>query len=307
MAFVRSINISEKKGTEKRELPSCRATLNGLENDAHAGKWHRQVSLLSGSSIDSFSKSADIEISSGAFGENLVIEGIDLTKVSVLDRLVLGDVELEVTQIGKKCHGDACSIFKRAGECIMPKEGLFTRVVKEGMICKGQNVELVEKKLVFHIITLSDRVSAGEYPDESGPAIEKMIREYFANMRWHLCVERSIIPDEPELLKQMLIKDAAEHVDIVISTGGTGIGPRDITPDVVSSLADIAIPGIMDHIRMLYGKDHPAALISRSVAVVIGQTLVFTLPGSVKAVTEYTLELQENFEHLIFMLHGIGH
>ncbi len=304
---IDSINISVEKGTEKAEIPSCIVTMKGIEGDAHAGLWHRQISVLDKSSIDNFSNEKDIELSPGAFGENLVIDGIDLKKVSVLDRFITGEVELEVTQIGKKCHGDACSIFKRTGECIMPKVGLFTRVIKEGTIHKGQSVELVERKLKFHIITMSDRASAGEYPDESGPMIEKMVQEHFSNLRWHLQIEKSIIPDEPELLKTMLIKDREDQVDFVITTGGTGIGPRDITPEVVVSLADMTIPGIMDHIRLVYGKDHPSALISRSVAAVMGKTIVFTLPGSVKAVREYTQELQKNFEHLILMLHGIGH
>jgi molybdenum cofactor synthesis domain-containing protein len=304
---IDSINISVAKGTEKTEIPSCIVTMKGIEGDAHAGLWHRQISVLDKSSIDNFSNEKDIELSPGAFGENLVIDGIDLKKVSVLDRFITGEVELEVTQIGKKCHGDACSIFRRTGECIMPKTGLFTRVIKEGSINKGQSVELVERKLKFHIITLSDRAFSGEYPDESGPMIEKMVQEHFSNLRWHLQIEKSIIPDEPELLKTMLIKDREDQVDFVITTGGTGIGPRDITPEVVLSLADMTIPGIMDHIRLVYGKDHPSALISRSVAAVMGKTIVFTLPGSVKAVREYTQELQKNFEHLILMLHGIGH
>jgi molybdenum cofactor synthesis domain-containing protein len=304
---IDSINISVAKGTEKTEIPSCIVTMKGIEGDAHAGLWHRQISVLDKSSIDNFSNEKDIELSPGAFGENLVIDGIDLKKVSVLDRFITGEVELEVTQIGKKCHGDACSIFRRTGECIMPKTGLFTRVIKEGSINKGQSVELVERKLKFHIITLSDRAFSGEYPDESGPMIEKMVQEHFSNLRWHLQIEKSIIPDEPELLKTMLIKDREDQVDFVITTGGTGIGPRDITPEVVVSLADMTIPGIMDHIRLVYGKDHPSALISRSVAAVMGKTIVFTLPGSVKAVREYTQELQKNFEHLILMLHGIGH
>ncbi|HPY15536.1 MAG TPA: molybdopterin-binding protein, partial [bacterium] len=265
---IDSINISVAKGTEKTEIPSCIVTMKGIEGDAHAGLWHRQISVLDKSSIDNFSNEKDIELSPGAFGENLVIDGIDLKKVSVLDRFITGEVELEVTQIGKKCHGDACSIFRRTGECIMPKVGLFTRVIKEGSINKGQSVELVERKLKFHIITLSDRAFSGEYPDESGPMIEKMVQEHFSNLRWHLQIEKSIIPDEPELLKTMLIKDREDQVDFVITTGGTGIGPRDITPEVVVSLADMTIPGIMDHIRLVYGKDHQSALISRSVAAV---------------------------------------
>jgi len=144
---IRSINISEEKGTEKNEVSSCRVTFNGLENDAHAGVWHRQISILGAESIDNFAKQEGIELAPGAFGENIVIEGIDVSKVSVLDRFIIGEVELEVTQIGKKCHGEACSIFKRTGECIMPKVGLFTRVLKEGTIHKGQKVEIIFKTL----------------------------------------------------------------------------------------------------------------------------------------------------------------
>ncbi len=307
MGRIRSINISEKKGTEKKEITSCKVTSRGLENDAHAGKWHRQISILGAESIDGFKKQTEIELAPGAFGENIVLEGIDMSKVSVLDKFIIGEVELEVTQIGKKCHGEGCSIFKRTGECIMPKEGVFVRVLKEGAINKRDHVKLIEKKLRIHIITLSDRAYEGEYPDQSGPEIEKIVSEYFSPFRWHLCIERDIIPDEPEILKKMLVKDRRDRVDIVITTGGTGIGPRDNTPEVVLSLADKTITGIMDHIRLLYGKDHPAALISRSVATVMEKTFVFALPGSVKAVNEYTKELLKNFEHLILMLHGIGH
>ncbi len=147
MGRIRSINISEKKGTEKKEITSCKVTSEGLENDAHAGSWHRQVSILGAEAIDNFAKETGIDIAPGAFGENLVVEGIDMSKVSLLDRFIIGEVELEVTQIGKKCHGEACSIFKRTGECIMPKVGLFARVLKEGVIHKDQEVEIIFKNL----------------------------------------------------------------------------------------------------------------------------------------------------------------
>ncbi|MGI6393517.1 MAG: molybdenum cofactor synthesis domain-containing protein [bacterium] len=307
MGKIRSINISKSKGTEKSEVPTSAVNMKGLENDAHAGNWHRQVSILDAESIDSFAASSKIEIAPGAFGENIVVEGIDLSKVSVLDRFLIGEVELEVTQIGKKCHGDACSIFRRTGECIMPKLGLFTRVVKEGVISKGDNIELIKRSLKFHIITLSERAFAGDYADESGPEIEKMVKEFFSNSRWHLEIEKTIIPDDAGLLKSALIKKRDEQIDFVITTGGTGIGPKDITPEVVNSLADKIIPGIMEQIRVKYGEKIPSALLSRSVAAVIGKTVVFTLPGSVKAVREYVFEIQKNFEHIISMLHGIGH
>jgi molybdopterin adenylyltransferase len=304
---IDSINISVEKGTEKAEIPSCVVTMKGIEGDAHAGLWHRQISVLDKSSIDNFSNEKDIELAPGAFGENLVIDGIDLTKVSVLDRFVIGEVELEVTQIGKKCHGDACSIFRRTGECIMPKTGLFARVIKTGNIKKGDEIKLIEKELVVHVITLSDRACSGEYEDRSGPGIEKKVSEFFKDKRWHLRLKRTVIPDESELLEKLLREESSNGTDIIITTGGTGIGPRDITPDVVLSVADKIIPGIMDIIRLEYGKANPHALISRSVAAVKDRTLIFALPGSVRAVNEYMVEINKNIEHLIYMVHGIGH
>lgn len=304
---IDSINISVEKGTEKKEIPLCSVTMNGIEGDAHAGLWHRQISILDKSSIDNFSNEKNIELFPGAFGENLVIDGIDLTKVSVLDRFILGEVELEVTQIGKKCHGDSCSIFKRTGECIMPKTGLFTRVVKTGNVKKGDEVKLIKKELALHVITLSDRAYSGEYEDRSGPEIERIVSEFFKDKRWHVSVKRTVIADKSESLEKLLKKEVSIGTDIIFTTGGTGIGPRDITPDVVLSIADKTIPGIMDIIRLEYGKSNPHALISRSVAVVKDRTLIFTLPGSVKAVNEYMTEINKNIEHLIYMIHGIGH
>ena len=117
----------------------------------------------------------------------------------------------------------------------------------------------------------------------------------------------SLIPDDPVQLKQLINKYAGKDIDVVFTTGGTGIGPRDITPDTVRPLLDKEIPGIMEMIRVKYGAGKPNALLSRGIAGSIEKTLIYTLPGSVKAVTEYLEVILPTIEHSILMLHGLGH
>lgn len=154
------------------------------------------------------------------------------------------------------------------------------------------------------LITLSDRAAEGEYDDLSGPEAEKMLKEYFSDISWSLETETVIIPDDRARLRQLL-NEYSQDYNIIITTGGTGIGPRDITVDVVKDLISIEIPGIMDHIRLKYGSEKPNALLSRSVAGVMGNCLVYTLPGSVKAVREYMTEILKTLQHTIYMQYGI--
>ena len=142
MGKILAICISEKKGTLKNEVPEAKFIEDfGIENDAHAGKWHRQVSLLEFNKIDEFrKKGANVDF--GAFGENLVVEGIELNTLPIGQQIQVGDVLLEVTQIGKKCH-DKCQIYYQVGECIMPKNGIFTKVLKGGVVKIGDKAELV--------------------------------------------------------------------------------------------------------------------------------------------------------------------
>jgi len=307
MIKVGSLNLSIKKGTIKKPVEKVSVNKLGFVGDAHAGKWHRQISLLGENSVEKFEKLAKRTINPGEFAENITISGLDLNKLSVLDRLTIGDVELEITQIGKKCHGDSCAIYREVGNCVMPKEGLFAWVLKEGEITVGDEIKYFPHSFKIQVITLSDRAYAGEYKDISGPTITEMLEKHFEYKRWHVEITNTIIPDEETELTNLLKKAKENKVDIVITTGGTGIGPRDITPDVVMNLADKEIPGIMDHIRVKYGEKIPNALCSRSVTAVMGNTIVYTLPGSVKAVKEYTSEILKTMEHLVFMLHGLGH
>lgn len=136
-----AICISEKKGTQKSRIESANLIEEfGIEKDAHAGKWHRQVSLLSYETIEAF-KARGAEVKDGAFGENLVVSGIDLIHLPVGTRLRSGEVLLEVTQIGKECHSH-CEIYKKMGECIMPTNGIFTRVLHGGTLKAGDEINV---------------------------------------------------------------------------------------------------------------------------------------------------------------------
>ena len=302
---VLSVNISEKKGTVKKPVDSIELNSRGVAKDAHAGNWHRQVSLLAQESVDKFSVQAKRKIDFGEFAENITTEGILLHHTAPLDRFLCGDLELEVTQIGKKCHGDNCSIFREIGNCVMPKEGIFCRVLKDGNL-KAGNVLIYQPRIIkTMIITLSDRASRGEYADKSGPLLEKLAEDFFKSKNRHFSIDKMIIPDQEEDLSKLLKKAQKENYDAVFTTGGTGIGPRDITPDVVKKHLTKEIPGIMELIRMKYGMEKPNALVSRAISGLMNKTLVYTMPGSPKAVNEYCSEIFKTVEHSLYMLNEL--
>lgn len=142
MGKVMAVCISEKKGVQKRNIHEAELIEDfGIKNDAHAGKWHRQVSLLSYEKIEAF-KAKGAPVEDGSFGENLVVQGIDFKSCPVGTKFVCNDVVLELTQIGKECHS-GCEIFKIMGECIMPREGVFTRVLHGGIIREGDEMTVV--------------------------------------------------------------------------------------------------------------------------------------------------------------------
>lgn len=302
---VVSVNISEKKGTIKIPVESIELNDFGVQSDAHAGSWHRQVSLLASESIQKFTAQANRKINFGEFAENITTEGIELWLTHPLDRITIGEVELEVTQIGKECHGTSCAIFKEVGNCVMPKEGIFARVLRHGNVKAGDEMTYDPKIFKIQVITLSDRASRGEYEDRSGPRFAEHITNYFNETGWQCDVDITLIPDDAGELETLIAGFVNEGSDFIFTTGGTGIGPRDITVDTVKPMLDKEIPGVMELIRYKYGSLKPNALISRAVSGVIGSTLVYTLPGSVKAVDEYCAEILPTLKHSILMLHGI--
>ncbi len=302
---VLSVNISEEKGTIKHPVDVIELDPFGVKDDAHAGPWNRQVSLLAEESILKFEEAAGRKIRYGEFAENITTRGIVLHELKPLDRLIIGDCELEVTQIGKKCHGDNCAIYREVGNCVMPKEGIFCRVVLGGIIRAGMAATLRRRTYRALVITLSDRASQGVYEDKSGPEAERFLKEFFEKEGWPHEIIRQVIPDEGPQLRLLLEDAISAGTDFVVATGGTGIGPRDITPEVFRSVMDKEIPGIMEMIRMKYGQEKPGVLLSRSTAGVTGNTLLYALPGSTRAVREYMEEILKTLRHSVYMLNGL--
>lgn len=143
MAKVLAVCISEKKGTQKKPVSSIKIKIDwGIEGDAHAGNWHRQISLLANESVDKV-RHVLPDIQPGAFAENILTEGITLYTLPVGTLLKIGETEMEVTQIGKECH-QGCAIRKLTGDCVMPREGIFCKVIKEGEIKPGDGIEVIK-------------------------------------------------------------------------------------------------------------------------------------------------------------------
>lgn len=142
MGTVKAVCTSDVKGVQKKPVPSITLVEEwGIDGDAHAGAWHRQVSLLSAESVEAF-KARGADVDDGAFGENIVVEGFDLKSLPLGTRFTCNDVLLELTQIGKECHAH-CAIYHQVGDCIMPREGVFTRVLHAGTIAVGDKMEIV--------------------------------------------------------------------------------------------------------------------------------------------------------------------
>ncbi|MHC5093862.1 MAG: molybdenum cofactor synthesis domain-containing protein [Planctomycetota bacterium] len=302
---ILSVNISAEKGVAKSPVSQVQINDLGIVGDAHAGQWHRQVSLLSQEQIDLFAKETDKDIQPGQFAENLTVSGLQFDSIAVLDRFQIGGVQLEVTQLVKRCHGDGCAIYQEVGKCVMPKEGIFCRVIQGGTVKAGDSIEYAPRMLKISVVTLSDRAFSGVYTDRTGPRVTEMLNDYFKDKTQALQIENKILPDDAERLKQALAHAIDEKVDVIFTCGGTGVGPRDIAPETVETVCDKMIPGIMENIRIKYGTDKPSVLLSRSIAAIARMTQIYTLPGSVRAVEEYLIEIVKTLEHATLMIHGI--
>lgn len=300
---VRAICISKERGTEKQAVPEGHFLVDfGIQGDAHAGNWHRQVSLLSYDKVEAFNQRG-ADVSDGAFGENLVVEGIDFASLPVGTRLCAGTAQLEMTQIGKECHSH-CAIYNRMGECIMPREGVFARVIQEGIIRPGDDMTAIapqeDRPFQAAVITLSDKGARGERKDESGPAAVHMLHE-----AGYQVAETLLIADEPEVLKKHLIRlSDSRQVDLIITSGGTGFSLRDQTPEATLAVADRNAPGIAEVIRAQSMTITNRAMLSRGVSVIRGKTLIVNLPGSPKAVKESLGFILESLGHGLAVLRG---
>jgi molybdopterin adenylyltransferase len=297
---ILSLNLAKERG---RKFPVNKFNLisKGVEGDIHKGTT-RQVSIISNNHIQKFIEhTSSRKPEFGEFAENITLEAIKEDTVKVFDRFRTENIELEVTQIGKPFHDK----FRELGNYVMPKVGIFCRVLKTGKLEIGESLIHIQKTFKILVITLSDRASKGEYEDKSGPEIIGMLNNFFSKKGHRIHIEHKIISDDANELEQLIKDGINNQTDIIFTTGGTGIGPRDITIETVQPLIQKEIPGIMEHIRIKYGSKKPNALLSRGIAGTINDSIVYTLPGSVKAVKEYMTEILNTLEHLLFMIKGI--
>ena len=300
--IVKAVCASGVRGVQKRDVTSARFQVGwGLEGDAHGGDWHRQVSLLSYDKVEKFN-ALGAGVSHGDFGENLIVEGIDFSALPVGSQLQCGECILEITQIGKECHSH-CQIYHKMGDCIMPREGVFARVVQDGVISAGDVMELIAQpiqRLQAAILILSDKGSKGERKDESGPLIAEML-----NQAGYCVVQQSLLPDEQSAIEAELISLAdRRRVDLILTTGGTGFSRRDVTPEATIAVAERMAPGIAEAIRAHSLQITGRAMLSRAVAAIRGGTLIVNLPGSPKAVRESLEFALPHLGHGIEVLRG---
>ncbi|GBC78843.1 Molybdopterin adenylyltransferase [bacterium HR09] len=300
---VAFVCISEKKGTPKHAIPSGELVAGfGLAGDAHGGDWHRQVSLLDEADID-FMRSKGLNLKPGAFGENLVVRGLSLDSLGIGTRLAVGEARLEITQVGKECH-TRCAIYYKTGDCIMPRAGLFARVVRGGPVAPGQSIQ-VERLVprdatVAAVITVSDSSSRGEAADTAGPAVQALLAEKLGAF----VAEAAVVPDELAVIQKTLRDLASRGLDLILTVGGTGLGPRDVTPEATRGVIQREVPGLAEAMRAASAQRTPRAWLQRGVAGVVGRTLIVNLPGSRRAACENLEVILPLLPHAVALLRG---
>ena len=301
MGKINAICISERRGTAKTFVDSATfATEFGIVGDAHAGDWHRQVSFLGQAEIDDF-KSRGAQVEPGAFGENVVAEGFKFKTLPLGTRLKCGEVFFEITQIGKECHNH-CAIYRQIGDCIMPREGVFARVLHGGKISVGDELELATEKIPLDaaVITMSDRGFHGlRDEDISGNKCEELL-----SAAGYKISARTILPDVKNLLVDKLIELSDNGVGLIVTTGGTGFSIRDITPEATLKVCTRLAPGIAEAMRNLSMVKTHRAMLSRATAGIRKRSLIVNLPGSPKAVDECLSFVLPELQHGIEILRG---
>ncbi|MEW6363018.1 MAG: molybdenum cofactor synthesis domain-containing protein [Acidobacteriota bacterium] len=302
--IVRSICISTDRGTPKSPVPACRFLPRlGIEGDGHLGYGHRQVSVLS---QESFSRMVEKlpGLSYGAFAENIVTEGIDWTRVPIGRKARFGaDAILQVTQHGKVCHAP-CAIFAATGECIMPAEGTFFAVRCGGKLAAGDPVHLDPdlERIRFAVITVSDRSAAGAREDRSGPLLSDLVEKRLDAA----LVDRRVLPDDRETIAAALMELCDERaVDLVLTSGGTGLAPRDVTPEATMGVIDRPIPGMAEAMRAAGLAHTPHAMLSRGICGQRGYSLIVNLSGSPAAVREQFEAVLPALPHAISVTSGL--
>ena len=302
---VEALCTSGKKGEQKRPVETAVfRTEHGIDGDAHAGPWHRQVSLLAAEDVEIVRRTLP-DVRPGAFAENVVVSGIDLAALGLGSRLRLGAAAiLSVTQIGKVCH-TPCAIGRLTGDCIMPRLGLFARVLEGGEVRVGDAAEVValvpRERFQAVVVTVSDRCARGLTEDTAGPAAAQMLE---ANLDLHI-YRYTVVPDEQDEIAERLRHYADGHsIDLVVTVGGTGPAPRDVTPEATRAVVERPTPGFDEAMRAASLALTPHAMLSRGASGIRGATLILNLPGSKRGATENLEAILPALPHGLEKLRG---
>ena len=306
MGKVEAICTGARKGGKKSTVPVARFVADhGIEEDAHAGPWHRQISVLAAQDIEAVRQNGLPDLTFGDFAENLVVSGVDLGALGLGSRLQLaGEAELGITQLGKECH-QRCAIYQQTGDCIMPRLGLFARVLRGGTVAAGDAVEVLEAVPRAHfqivILTISDRGSRGEASDTAGPAVGWLLT---SSLPVHV-YSTQVLPDDLDQIAERLKHYSDGHsIDLVLTVGGTGFSPRDVTPEAVSSVVHRPTPGLGEAMRRASLEKTPMAVLSRAVSGIRHRTLIVSLPGSERAAVENLQAILPALPHGLAKLRG---
>lgn len=224
-----------------------------------------------------------------SIGTVVIVDSFSQTAFKTLDTISGAENKLTVHKFEKIDNHEAY---------ICQPEGYLTFYI-------GQVLRQQEKIYKIKVVTLSDRAYRGIYEDKSGPKAVEMLKHFFKKLDKNLEIDAILIPDNKDDFINIISETRDNKWDILITTGGTGIGKRDITVDTLKNFIGKEIPGIMEMIRLKYGAENPKALLSRSIAGIMNETLVYALPGSIKAVEEYLSEIFLTLDHLFYMLNGV--
>lgn len=303
---IEALCLAAKRGPKEAVDELTLLAHQGVLGDVHAKGGVRQVSFLSKERVLGFARELEREsFALGAFGENVLVSGIDLMKLGLGRRLLVGErAVVQLTQYGKTCH-HPCAIARTNGRCLMPDDGVFARVLRGGTLRLGDSLvdDDAMNRTRLAVLTLSDKGSRGERKDESGPAACELL----SGLPNALIVESAMLPDERADIEEKLKALCDETLcDLIVTTGGTGLSPRDVTPEATTAVCDRLIPGLAEAIRQAGLLKTPQAMLSRAVAGQRGHTLILNLSGSPRAVREQLAVVLPVLPHALAVASGVG-
>jgi len=278
MPRIKNLCVSSRRGEQKDAVDSVRFKADfGIIGDAHAGDWHRQISLLSENDLQALKQTA---IRPGMFAENLVISHLDFSAIGVGTRIQLGDsVVLSVTQAGKDLHPHA-NLVRVSGDHIMAHAGLYARVECGGEARVGDQLRILElvpsHRFQAVVLTISDRCSRGESIDTAGPAVKNMLTKSLQARIHHA----EIIPDDKNTIMDKLIHYCDHYsIDLLFTVGGTGPAPRDNTPEATRAVVERPTPGFDEAMRYASLEKTVTAMLSRGARESEAQPLLSIFQG----------------------------